>query len=108
MHEDLTLKTRELLIWLNDNLPTPGRVRFMRGRGKAIALIFADSTSTSIEEATKNRAPDNPNEFPISIVFQILSAAGLLCERNFHNTANLKKIRDVLIAISAEMNQPEE
>ncbi|NJM67305.1 MAG: hypothetical protein HC851_17335 [Acaryochloris sp. RU_4_1] len=56
---DLHQKSIELLDWLNENLAAPGRVRFMRGKGKSIILIFADASSPkSLQEYAEEKSFD--------------------------------------------------
>ncbi len=50
---DLKSQARIFLSWVNDNTPSPSRVRYMVGRDKTMMLMFHDSTSESIGERAK-------------------------------------------------------
>ena len=130
MNEQIREKATELLVFTNQNLPTPGRVQIMFGLGKSMLLLFSDSTSKSLEESSKNNDPMRIKEMieglesgdrvwkdkasleeawredpPISLVFQIMALTGRLCDLYFHKPDALKKVLSGLRRISAALDE---
>lgn len=58
LEQQIKQRLREVLDFTNENLATPGRVKIFFGRGKTIVLLFADSSSESIETIAQDS--DNP------------------------------------------------
>lgn len=121
---ELTIKAKELLTWLNQAIPVPGRIRLIIGNGKSIIVVFSDSTSVSLEDAVNNRKPEdvekiidtkNPNimrfeknsRHQIEYVFMILTAISKICEKHFHDPMALLKVLDTVSQLEIELSKKE-
>ena len=121
---ELTIKAKDLLIWLNQALPVPGRIRLMVGNGKSIVVVFSDSTSVSLEDAVNNRKPEDvekiidtkdPNimrleknsRHQIEYVFMILTMISKICEKYFHDPMALLKVLDAVSQLEIELSKKE-